>query len=100
MTDYLYKFPDEQTAQTALADYYDSEPSTEGHALGWKTNGEGYALDLVGILTAETDELDEEGHPIFAPLDGWHINLRVMDDRPDPAPEYAVTPTQQRRVWL
>jgi hypothetical protein len=93
MTDYLYKFPDEQTAQSALAYYYDAER-------GWLTNGEGYALDPVGILTAETDELDEEGHPIFAPLDGWHINLRVMDDRPDPAAAYAVTPTQQRRVWL
>jgi hypothetical protein len=91
MTDYLYKFPDEQAAQAALADYYDN---------GWLTSGEGYALDPVGILTAEADELDEEGNPISAPLDGWHINLRVMDDRPDPAPEYAVTPTQQRRVWL
>jgi hypothetical protein len=93
MTDYLYKFPNEATAQTALADYYDSET-------GWKTSGTGYALDPVGVLMGETDELDEEGNPISAPLDGWHINLRVMDDRPDPAPEYAVTPTHQRRVWL
>jgi len=93
MTDYLYKFPDEQTAQTALADYYDAEA-------GWKTGGEGYALDVVGILTEQTEQLDEEGQPIFAVLDGWHVNLRVSDDRPDPAAEYAVTPTTQRRVWL
>jgi hypothetical protein len=82
MTDYLYKFPSEAAAQTALADYYDAET-------GWKTSGEGYALDVVGVLA------DDE-----TILEGWHINLRVMDDRPDPAPEYAVTPTQQRRVWL
>jgi hypothetical protein len=82
MQDYLYKFPDEQTAQTALVDYYDSET-------GWQTGGEGYALDVVGILS------DEE-----AVLEGWHINLRVLDARPDPAPDYSVTPTQQRRVWL
>jgi hypothetical protein len=93
MTDYLHKFPDEATAQTALADYYDAEA-------GWKTGGKDYALDPVGILTAETDELDEEGNAIFALLDGWHVNLRVLDDRPDPAPTYAVTPTNQRRVWL
>jgi hypothetical protein len=91
MTDYLYKFPDEATAQTALADYYDN---------GWQTGGPGYALDPVGILASETDELDEEGYPMSAPLDGWHVNLRVLDDRPDPAPEYTVTPTTQRRVWL
>jgi len=82
MTDHLYKFPDEQTAQTALADYYAAET-------GWQTGGEGYALDVVGILT------DEE-----TVLDGWHLNLRVLDDRPDPAPDYTVTPTTQRRVWL
>jgi hypothetical protein len=82
MTDFLYKFPDEATAQTALADYYDAET-------GWKTSGESYALDAVGMLTNEETVLD-----------GWHLNLRVTDDRPDPAPDYAVTPTQQRRVWL
>jgi hypothetical protein len=91
MTDYLYKFPNEATAQTALADYYDN---------GWQTGGPGYALDPVGVLMGETGELDEEGNAISAPLDGWHVNLRVLDDRPDPAPTYSVTPTQQRRVWL
>jgi hypothetical protein len=93
MTDYLYKFPNEAMAQTVLADYYDAEN-------GWKTSGEGYALDAVGILTAETGAVDEEGNPMSALLDGWHLNLRVTDDRPDPAAAYAVTPTQQRRVWL
>jgi hypothetical protein len=93
MTDYLYKFPSESAAQTALADYYDAET-------GWQTSGEGYALDAVGILTAETGAVDEEGNPMSAPLDGWHLNLRVTDDRPDPAADYSVTPSQQRRVWL
>ena len=32
MQDYLYKFPDEPTAQTVLADYYDAEN-------GWKLTG-------------------------------------------------------------
>jgi hypothetical protein len=91
MKDFLYKFPDEATAQTALADYYDSET-------GWKTSGEGYALDPVGVL-ADTDMTDPE-NPVSTLLDGWHLNLRVTDDRPDPAAEYAITPTQQRRVWL
>lgn len=81
MTDYLYKFPDEATAQSVLADYYDEN--------GWKLTGEGFALDPVGVLV--------DGETV---LDGWHLNLRVMDDRPDPASDYAVTPTQQRRVWL
>lgn len=91
MTDYLYKFPDEATAQTALADYFSAET-------GWKTSGEGYALDPVGVL-ADTDMTDPK-NPVSTLLDGWHLNLRVTDDRPDPAADYSVTPTQQRRVWL
>jgi hypothetical protein len=91
MQDYLYKFPDEQTAQTVLADYYDAEN-------GWQTSGDGYALDPVGVL-ADVDMTDPE-NPVSTLLDGWHLNLRVTDARPDPAPTYSVTPTQQRRVWL
>lgn len=91
MTDYLYKFPDEATARTVLADYYDSEN-------GWKLTGEGFALDPVGVL-ADIDNTDPE-NPVSTVLDGWHLNLRVWDGRPDPASDYAVTPTQQRRVWL
>jgi hypothetical protein len=91
MIDYLYKFPDEETAQTVLADYYDSER-------GWKTGGQGYALDPVGLFF-DVDATDPE-NPIITQLDGWHVNLRVLNDCPDPAVEYAVTPTNQRRVWL
>jgi hypothetical protein len=91
MTDYLYKFPDEATAQTALAEYFSADT-------GWQTGGEGFALDVVGILT-DTDMTDPE-NPVSTLLDGWHVNLRVLDARPDPAPDYSVTPTQQRRVWL
>ena len=91
MTDYLYRFPDEPTAQSVLADYYDAEN-------GWKLTGTGFALDAVGVLV-DTDMSDPE-NPVSTPIDGWHVNLRVTDDRPDPASEYAVTPAQQRRVWL
>jgi hypothetical protein len=91
MTDYLYKFPDEATAQTALADYYDLER-------GWKTGGQGHALDPIGAFF-DVDATDPE-NPIITPLDGWHLNLRITDERPNPAPDYSVTPNHQRRVWL
>jgi hypothetical protein len=82
MIDYLYRFPDEATAQNVLADYYDSE-------YGWKVSGDGFALDPVGILA--------HGETI---LEGWHINLRVLDDRPSPAPAYSIQPVNQLRVWM
>jgi hypothetical protein len=82
MTDYLYKFPNQATAKTVLADYYDSEN-------GWKTGGNGFALDPVGILA--------HGETV---LEGWHINLRVLDNRTKPAPAYSIQPANQLRVWM
>jgi hypothetical protein len=41
MIDYLHKFPDETTAQSVLADYYDAET-------GWQLAGTGFALDAGG----------------------------------------------------
>lgn len=82
MIDYLYRFPDEVIAKTVLADYYDSEN-------GWRVAGDGFALDPVGILA--------HGETV---LEGWHINLRVLDSRPNPAPSYFIQPINQLRVWM
>jgi hypothetical protein len=46
-----------------------------------------------------TDMTDPE-NPVSTPIDGWHVNLRVTDARPNPAKAYKITPSQQRRVWL
>jgi hypothetical protein len=89
MIDYLYKFPDEETAQTVLADYYED---------GWKTSGQGFALDPIGTLT-DTDSSDPE-NPVTTVLDGWHVNLRITDGRPTLPLQHTVTPATQRRVWL
>ena len=91
MTDYLYKFPDEATAQSVLADYYNPE-------MGWVVAGNGWALDPIGVFV-DVDATDPE-NAVTTPLDGWHLNLRITDERPNPAPEYSVTPNHQRRKWL
>ena len=82
MIDYLYRFQSQAIAKTVLADYYDSE-------YGWKVSGDGFALDPVGILA--------HGETV---LEGWHINLRVLDNRPSPAPAYSIQPVNQLRVWM
>jgi hypothetical protein len=74
MTDYLYKFPDEQTAQTALADYYDAEN-------GWQTGGEGYALDVVGVLIGETGEAITPLRPSgTARIAGKRVDVTAVGD--------------------
>lgn len=50
-------------------------------------------IDVIGTLYDVVDEMT-------TPLEGWHVNVRLMDGE-DPAPlePYAVQPTHPRRVF-
>jgi hypothetical protein len=75
MTHY-FRFPDEATAKTVLADYL-AENDT------WITASHSHALDVVGEIPD---------------TDGWHVNyLGVV---PDKWLQYAVTPEHPYRVFL
>lgn len=58
--------------------------------------------DVIGTIHRPTGEEDAEGNPVLAPIHGWHVNVRLMDDedgaslepfRIDPEP---INPV---RVW-
>lgn len=57
-------------------------------------------IDVVGTIHRPTGALDADGNPVIAPLDGWHVNVRVVDGEDDAALlPYAVTPANPQRVW-
>ena len=97
--DYHLKFTDEAQAQGVL---YRKEGVVEANE-GIDAN-EGYDvpnfdnIDVIGIIYKPTGELDADGNPILAPLDGWHVNVRnytettLLDD-------YLVFPTNPVRIW-
>jgi hypothetical protein len=67
-----------------------------------------YAIDLVGVIYEPTGVTltDDEGneYPATAPLDGWHLNIRLLNDTMRAAVEaidatYGVTPISPSRVW-
>ena len=101
MTDHLYKFTSEEEAIALLPDYRATYADMEGNETSsWKTAGEGFCLDPVGILHDITPSEDPETeNPTITTLDGWHLNLRTWDDREIPAPANLVTPANPRRVW-
>jgi hypothetical protein len=35
----------------------------------------------------------------MAPIEGWHVNVRLIDEDADALEPFAVTPTNPRRVW-
>jgi hypothetical protein len=58
-------------------------------------------IDVLGILY-EGGEWDEDGEVISEPvaLEGWHVNVRVVDgEDPGRLEEYEVTPQNPRRIW-
>jgi len=57
-------------------------------------------IDVIGTIF-EGGEWDAKGDIITEPvaLDGFHVNVRVIDEDPTPLEPFAVIPTTPRRVW-
>jgi hypothetical protein len=106
---------------TALSAFYKQDSHTETDEDGNETvvlDGEpylvsytaDYAIDVVGIIYRPTGNIltDAEGneYPEVAPLNGWHINLRLNGDARRADVEALSTyfvdpePTRPNRVWL
>ena len=81
MIDFYLKFADEAEAQSVL--YQDDQPL--------------YAnIDTLGIIYT-ADPVDPEAPPI--PEQGWHVNVRVIEEDPAPLEPFQVFPITPRRVW-
>jgi hypothetical protein len=103
--DMYLKFPDEATAFEALYKpvvrevvTYDDEGTptyTEEVVEGEFTPRYAMSIDTIGIIY-DTDSTDPE-NPVATPQDGWHVNTR--GEMPEALQEYAVIPTNPRRIW-
>lgn len=121
-TDFYLKLASEAEMPTALADFYHQDTETlVDDETGEETvvnvgdpylvqYTKDYAIDVVGVIHKPTgvmltDEDDNE-YPEIAPLDGWHVNLRLSGEgRRDDAEALAAytvdpTPVTPTRVWL
>ena len=67
------------------------------------------AIDVVGVIYRPTGNMltDDDGneYPEQAPLDGWHVNIRLIGDARRVDVEaadavYGVIPNSPARVWL
>ena len=68
-----------------------------------------YAIDIVGIISKPTGNIltDADGneYPEQAPIDGWHINIRLLNDTFREVTEAidltnGTSPETPSRVWL
>jgi len=60
-------------------------------------------IDTIGIIykpTGETTEQDGMAVPVMAPIDGWHVNVRVVEGEDTEALQaFEVHPATPLRVW-
>jgi len=68
-----------------------------------------YAIDIVGVIHRPTGviltDADGNEYPEQAPLEGWHVNIRIVGDAMRDTVEaldaiYGVIPNRPARVWL
>ena len=118
--DFYLKLSAESDMPTVLADFYRQDYVTNVDEEGVETqvaDGEPYlvqftheyAIDVVGTIYEPTGNTltDDEGneHPEMAPVDGWHVNVRLVGDAMRETVEaldatHGITPNSPSRVWL
>jgi hypothetical protein len=103
--DYYLKFTDEAEAKAVL---YRMEGVVEADEENGVEANEGYEvqnyknIDVLGTLYEKQEIVDPENPPEPIPLEGWHVNVRVMpDEDTTPLESFKVNPEPQtwRRVW-
>ena len=88
MTDLYLKFTDEAEATVVL---YTQEPTAwdeEGNVTATEPRQAYANISTIGVIYK-----DEQ------PLDGWHVNVRVVGEDATALEAFSVTPTLPVRVW-
>ena len=118
--DFYLKLSAESDMRTVLADFYRQDYVTNVDDEGVETqvadgdpylvaHSHDYAIDVVGVLQEPTGTMltDDEGneYPETAPVDGWHVNVRLVGDAMRETVEaldatHGITPNSPSRVWL
>lgn len=118
--DFYLRLSAESDMPTVLADFYQQNYVTNVDEEGNETqvpdgdpylvtHSHDYAIDVVGLIHEPTGTMltDDEGneYPETAPVDGWHINIRLVGDAVRETVEaldatHGVVPNSPSRVWL
>lgn len=106
MTDLYLSFTDEAAAKAVLFTQAPTEWDNSGDepvATAWEPRPNYRNIDIIGLIYKPTGEVlqGEDGpYPAMAPIPGWHVNVRLMDDESGEALEpFKVEPSTPMRVW-
>jgi hypothetical protein len=94
-TDLYLKFTDEAESRTVLYTQVPTEWNEEGEPTAWYSQPNYANIDVIGVIYEPQE--DPEVEPIA--LEGWHVNVRVIDEDSSSLEPFVVVPTNPRRVW-
>ena len=75
----------------------DEAPAVEGYEVANYAN-----IDTIGIIYKPTGEMlqGEDGpYPEMAPIEGWHVNVRLVGEDAEALEPFEVSPVTPMRVW-
>lgn len=106
MTNLFLKFADEAQANDVLYVYeptaWDNSDPENPVATAYEPLPLFANIDIIGTIYKPTGEMlmgDDGEYPAMAALDGWHVNVLVVDEDASALAPYAVTPAVPVRVW-
>ena len=99
--DFYLKFSNDDEAKSVLYTVIPAVLDEDGEVVSEETVKPNFMnIDTLGVLYEPSGSLDEDGYPILQPMQGWHVNVLVIDGEDATGlQQYAVVPSVPRRVW-
>ena len=100
-SDFYLKFADEAQANSILYTVHPAEVDEDGVIIVEAYTTPNYQnIDTLGIIYVNQPIPDPENPPPPIPMEGWHVNIRLVDGEDGEVLEpFKVIPTVPRRVW-
>ena len=97
-TDYTLRFTDADEADGVL---FDEQTTLNGDIVEIVKVPKYSAVDVIGVIYKPTGEMlttDEGEVPEMAPVEGWHANVRHVDEAPE-LDSYKIEVKTPARMW-
>jgi hypothetical protein len=100
MQDFYLRFSDEAESISVLYTQVPTEWDEEGEPTAWYEQPNYANIDTIGVIYEPQEIVDPENPPEPIPLEGWHVNVRVVGaENAEPLQPFAVVPESPKRVW-
>jgi hypothetical protein len=93
--DLYLKFDSEAQANEYLYTQVPTEFDEDGEPIAWYSQPNFANIDVIGVIY-EPQEVPET-EPV--PMEGWHVNVRLVEEDGSDLAQFEVYPQHPRRVW-